>query len=101
MGEYGFAAARRGWQNHADPPRGGACFTPELISGALGDRVTPEQPAGEGRYRLDGGYWWQPGPIQRYLPAEGFYLLQAEENPDGGQTGYTYDAGHVLGGVND
>ncbi len=73
-----------------------ACFTNELITDTLGDRVNASLLEEQGYYYFDSDYWWQRGETYHYLSNEEFFLLSQIERLDGGSTLYRYDEPYFL-----
>jgi len=72
-----------------------ACFNSAMISDIFDSRIDPES-LSDFYYEFRDGYWWQPGPVLHYHPADGFYNFSREVRADGGETQYTYDEPHFL-----
>lgn len=72
-----------------------ACFTPELIAEALGNRVDAARLADLGYFARD-GYWWTKGPTRDYAPADDFSLRLGVTRSDGAATRCVYDSYRLL-----
>jgi RHS repeat-associated protein len=78
-----------------------AVFPPSLVDAVFNPdpqdpRITPALLETEGGYRLEDGYWWNPGTTWIYAGPEGFYQPVEMVDPFGARTALAYDRYALL-----
>lgn len=68
-----------------------AVFPPSLITGVFGTKVTETMLRDELKYAYEESYWWNPGLVEFYLGAAGYYLSSSVVDPFGDTTRVEYD----------